>query len=535
MSSQPLFPIRKWKLACVCCLLLLSTTASRADFVIYKIPGTNVTVVFQGKVIATRTNPLLSVTINPKTTLDLPLALAEIVPLQTIQQISSRRVIKSKADAGALEKAADWALEHGELGEFHKAVDGLLALDATHRWAAKAKEIKDKMTATMFDGQAAITSIQGIRGNLQIYQTPHLVVGHDTPDSASIPRKKHIEARANQLEELFETYLMKCVVWGIPVQIPANKLPVVILSKTPPPSEADESRAPSVQPMSYWDQRRNVLILGDVSNLPQIDSLKMVVNELLKVQDQKANAKKNRPGGNLGIGAQPMGQPGIPGQPGNPGGQPQTNVLATMLAQMPTMMSTKLVTGMQGAITHMTDNLELEQSSREAAYFFSAATQVLPAGRPIPPWVRDGMAIYFEFPPEVGWVSLGDYSQRRKEWFLANLQDPNRVTFEQVVTCQLYDGPLTDNEAWRASTLSWSAFRFLARTRPEQLANYLQLVRQVPPDAPVSGDALAAMFLEAFGERPASLDKEWTDHMLALQPCYRELAAEAASGEETTN
>lgn len=135
---------------------------------------------------------------------------------------------------------------------------------------------------------------------------------------------------------------------------------------------------------------------------------------------------------------------------------------------------------------------------------------------PVPLWVSEGVATYFETPDlahDRGWKGIGTVNRQRLERFLAGHQ-PGWL--ERIVRS---DEPFRKpDEALDAYARGWALTFFLMQTRKADFVGYLQALAEKQPLADDSPEERAADFQAAFGAQPADLEEAVLRHLARLRP-----------------
>lgn len=494
------------------------------DIVVFKVPTTKVTFVMQGKAISSSRTQLINFTHTSKQVFDLPLgADTKVITLPSLNQIGSKRVLKAKGDEGALRDAAVWCLDHGLLPEFHRAIDQLAAINASEPFAAEVKRLKEELAKPLPDTAAVESDLLNDYGGSsgKVIKSAHFLLVHDgeKPDKGEIKRKRP-EARVEQLEQLLEMFVMKCAERGLSVRVPTSPLKVAVVSVVPKKLKPGE-RTPPVDKSVFWSADQNLLLIDERNKIASLDMVKKLQNDVAK-QAAQPKTKRNQPGGAAQPGAAPAGAPG--GAPGGSG--------ADLLGQLSAGQLSKLTVTLQALMTIGVENHELESTSREAAYMFLTNCGVMTPSTPR--WIQDGLAAYFEFPEEMGWLKIGDLGQTRQAWYQASLQDPDRFTVTDIVTNHCYEEAPSPNSAMRAGTQAWALTQFLLQTKPEGMVQYLSNFQSMPPDVVLGEDVLTAIFDQAFDGDRTALEEAWREHMTGLRADYL-ILEEEEGGTPTEN
>lgn len=505
-------------------------TAVRADFVVFKVPTTSLKFVLQGKSLTSRTLPTINFThAASKQTFDLPQTPdTEVIVLPPLNQVANKRLLKAKGDSAALREMATWAVDHGLLLEFHRSIDQLAAIDAADPFVVEVKRLKADFAQPLPD-ESTEGAKSATPAGFKTAKSAHFTLDFQEADKlgekSEVKRKKP-ETRLEQLEQLLELFVMKCADRRLPVQVPRSRLKVQVLPGKLDSRVTASGRTTPMDSMILWSPETNVLYIGNTNNMPAaLGGLKKLLANVQKIAAQPR--RRNNPGQPGGGGAGGAGR-AAPGGPGGPGGMDAGGGSSGLdLTQLSLGQLTKLTAAAQALLVIGTDNLELESVSREAAYLFSVNCGVIPPSAPH--WVRDGLAAYFEFPSEMGWLKFGDVGQLRNAWYQAALNDPDRFVITDIVTGRCHDNLTTSSEAMRAGNLSWALTHFLLNQHSEGLGKYLAAFRDMPPDVVLEPALLNSLFDEAFAEERSKLEEAWRSHMAGLRAEYLILQEEEGS------
>jgi hypothetical protein len=134
---------------------------------------------------------------------------------------------------------------------------------------------------------------------------------------------------------------------------------------------------------------------------------------------------------------------------------------------------------------------------------------------PVPLWVSEGIATYFETPDlasDRGWRGIGGINRPRLDRYLA-AQRPG--TLQAIV---LDDEPFRRaDEAVDNYARAWALTYFLVQTRKEAFVSYLQTLAEKPPLAADSPEIRRQDFLDAFGSTPEQLEEPLLKFMARLR------------------
>jgi len=124
---------------------------------------------------------------------------------------------------------------------------------------------------------------------------------------------------------------------------------------------------------------------------------------------------------------------------------------------------------------------------------------------PVPVWVSEGVATYFETPDlssQRGWKGIGSVNGPRLERFLSR-QEPGFLE-RMVVDDQVFREA---EGAVDAYARAWAVTFFLMQTRREAFVDYLRTIARKEPLADDSPEERLRDFTEAFGAAPGALEE----------------------------
>jgi hypothetical protein len=486
-----------------------------ADFVVFKVPTTELSFVLQGKSTTIKSQPLMTFVSVTKQTFELPKgAGTEVISVPLLKEIASKKLSSAKTNEEELLAATVWALDHGQIPEFHRGLEQLLASNASHPFGTHAKQLKEELAKPIPEdpeAEAALLKLPG-GGDGKIVKSAHFIalVPPVVVEKGAVKRKKP-EARLEQFEHLLEIFVMKCAERGLPVHAPQARMHVALVAGALSANDTG-LRTKARDATIHWSPSQNVLFLNDGAKIGALNGLKKLqekVSELVTQPSSRRNQQGGQPGG---------AAPGAGMAPGGAGGGME------MLNQLSTTQLQKLETSLNALMAIGVENFELESISRETAYYFTSSCGVFSATAPV--WLRDGLATYFELPADLGWVKVGDVGHVRQSWYLAGLQDPDRISLSDIVCGHCYEPPMSPNDAMRATTQSWALVHFLLERHPEGITKFVAGLRSLPPDLQVPEEVTMGIFDDAFGGERTKLDESWREHVVALKPAYRALKSD---------
>jgi len=134
---------------------------------------------------------------------------------------------------------------------------------------------------------------------------------------------------------------------------------------------------------------------------------------------------------------------------------------------------------------------------------------------PVPLWVSEGVAMYFETPDlasERGWRAIGTVNRPRLEKFLAGQREG---WLEEIVRDD--ESFRRADEALDAYSRAWALTYFLMQTRRESFVAYLRALSQKEPLSEDDPEIRLREFVAAFGGPPKAFEEPVAKFMARLQ------------------
>ena len=220
-----------WPAAVLSLAALVSS--ARADIVYYRLGGSNLVVVLQGKVTV---NSGGTVTFqHPKLgTMYFNIKDTEIKKVPTVQEQFGKQLGRAGNSADKRFQAAQWALRHGLLKQFYEAVDETLKANPQHAGALKVKKLQKLMEQPIGDSSQQEKELRDLvnRPEMKIAQSAHFILLHDTPDKPAANRRiPRAQERLKLLEQVYESFLLKFYANGVELEIPKERMKVVLFQE----------------------------------------------------------------------------------------------------------------------------------------------------------------------------------------------------------------------------------------------------------------------------------------------------------------
>ena len=471
--------------------LILFPSLVAADIVRYRVPGINREVVLEGK---TTVNPGGSVTFtHPRFgRLYFDVEDTRIYPVPTLESIFSRRLQAAQGNADQLLEVARWALSRGLLDRFYQAVDKALEADPQHAEARRIDGLRQKMKEPLGDSSQQERELRGLVGHagMKIETSPHFIMLHDTPDAPppghKLPRAKE---RLRLLEMIYESFLVKFYASGVELELPPQRLKVVLFNEHRDFLYFAESLSPSLKSASgFWDGSTNVVFFFDHGTTAEFQLLQKISDDL---QNMKAEGAKTR------ISDRPLYKVG-------------NRIIA--LKDLARMADTIAL-----LVQIERENNDISVVTHEATHQLAGNTGLLPRDIMIPTWAHEGLATYFESPKEAAWSGIGAVNEERLQMYRLLERSPIHATIDFTITDQIFDTAATLGGTLLGYGQAWALTHFLMDRHFDKLMAYYRRLGEMPPHVPLSPAVLTELFNEIFGEDRFRLELEWRNYMRSLR------------------
>jgi len=449
------------------------------DIVKYRLPGSDLEVVLQGSVqtnqggTRTLTHPKLG-------TLYFNLEDSTVIKVPTVLEQFNRQLGKAGGDAEKRYQAAQWALRHGLLNAFYQAVDKTLEANPNHARANMVKKLKARMDQPLGDSSKQEKEIKDLVGrpDMNIKMSKHFILLHDTSNKPFEGRKiPRADERLLLLEQVYESFLVRFFASGIELEIPKDRLKVVLFSEEKDylffATKLDASLASAA---GFWSPTSNTSVFYDNGTSKEFKSLIRASNSL---QELKAEVVKKRLGGAADI-----------------------RHMADSL---------KFLIGMER------ENLDLKVVSHETTHQMAGNTGLLPRDVRVPSWVHEGLASYFETSEGANWGGIGAVNEDRLNWYRELERDTEHSNIDFIVGDQIFDYAGSHDSTIHAYGQAWALTHFLMERHFEEFISFYRRLGEMPPEVQFSQETLTTIFNEAIKKERRSLDVEWRTYMRGLK------------------
>jgi len=471
-----------------------------ADFLEVKIPGSQLTIVLEGRVAKGRTVRLshkfgtLYFDINDVSNVyDVPTN-----PSIFVKKVNNAKISK---DAGEMFNAAKWALKHALLQQFYEGVENTLEIDPNHERALRAKALQEQFEQPLPESDEEEQRIRRFlnKEGFEIARSNHFILLHDTQgrrekiDIAGARRRPpRAEERLMLLEEVYQTFILLFAAEGVELDIPQERLQVILFQEYQDYLTFSKSLNPVLaSAVGFWDPNINVSVFYDNATDELYKSLQEIMEQL---QEAKEEARRNRT---------PAAKTIVR----------NTNTLQLMVSAAQERSDIKVVT-------------------HEATHQLAGNTGLLPRYVRIPSWAHEGLATYFEAPAEATWSGVGAVNENRLKMYRILASDEVHSNIDFIVTDQVFSKAGNHGTKLHAYGQAWALTHFLMEKHLDELMTYYALLAQMPPDVPLNPDVLLEIFDRAFGENREELTQQWRTYMRTLKTDFEQVIEEAKEDED---
>jgi hypothetical protein len=466
-------------IVCVVALAAIQASAVRGDIVKYRLPGSDREIILQG---AVTTSPGGTRTLtHPKLgTLYFNLDDSEVIKARPVTELFSRQLGSAGADANKRFAAAQWALRHGLLNSFYQAVDKTLEADPNHARANMVKKLKVRMDEPLGDSSKQEKELKDLVGrpDMSIKMSKHFILMHDTPSTPAKGRKiPRADERLQLLEQVYESFLVRFFANGIELEIPKDRLKVVLFSDEKDYHFFATKQDPSlISAAGFWSPTNNTSVFYDNGTSEDFKKLLRLSDNL---QEVKAEMIKKRTGG---------------------------------AADM-----RHLADSIQFLIAMERENLDLKVVSHETTHQMSGNTGLLPRHVRIPSWVHEGLASYFETSEGANWGGIGAVNEDRLSYYRALEPDKEHSNIDFIVGDQIFDYAGSHSSTIHAYGQAWALTHFLMERHFDEFIAFYRRLGEMPPEVVFSQEVLTNIFNESIKKDRRTLDTEWRSYMRGLK------------------
>ena len=484
----------------VFCFCLLLPAVGRADLVLYRIPGINQVTALQGKA-TVHPGGAVGYTHPKYGTLYFDVADTKIYRVPTTRTLFQRKFRVAGKDPDKLMAAAQWALYNGLLDSFYDAVVAAYKINPRHPRAARVRELKRRIGQRIGDSSQQEAEMRKLveRDDMKIKTSAHFILMYDTPDPPPGSRKRsRAEDRLRLLESVYESFLLRFYSHGVDLEIPRERLKVVLFNERADYLHFVKRLSPSLQSSAgFWDGKNNTSVFYDQGSTESFKAIRRLSDQLQKMKEETTKMRARR--------------------------RPVFRVAGRtlQLKDLARMADTfKLLVEINR------ENQDITVVSHEATHQLAGNTGLFPRHVMIPSWIHEGMASYFETPDDAAWSGIGAVNKQRLTWYRALEADRKHSNIDFITTDFIFDLARTHDSKLHAYGQGWALTHFLMERHFDKLMIYYRRIGEMPPDVAINPAVLRALFSEAFGQNRAKLDGQWRRYMRSLKTDMEVILAE---------
>jgi hypothetical protein len=464
---------------------LLPALQAQADIVFYKLPTRSGSVVIlEG---STTVNPGGTVTFNHhkfgKIHFDLESCDIHKAPTMTSQ--FGRQLGRAGNDADKRMEAAQWALRRGMLPQFYDAVNKALEVNPQHTRALLVQKLRQNMDVDLGDSAKEEKEMRDLigRNDMKVKKSKHFILMHDTPDTKTKGNLTRADERLKLLETVYEAFLLRFYAYGVALEIPKERLKVVLFNDHKDYSLFAERLSPGLSSAGgFWSGGNNTAIFYDHGTTDQFKALAEVSKIL---QSRKQDAIKDRASN-------------------------AANVV-------------RLADTLQMLVEIERENSDITVVSHETTHQMAGNTGLLPRHVLIPSWVHEGLATYFETPNGANWGGIGAVNTDRLQWYRMLEPDREHSNLDFIIGDQIFDFAGNHVSKVAGYGQAWALTHFLMEKHFDGFMAFYRRVGEMPPDAHLSSDVINQIFDEEIKVKRTFLDQEWRSYMSKLKTDVEEL------------
>lgn len=472
---------------CLLCLMLTlsAVTSARADVVFYRLPTkSGGIVILEG---STTVNPGGTVTFNHSKfgKIHFDIESCEIRKAASLTSQFGRQLGRAGNDADKRMEAAQWALRHGLLPQFYDAVNKALAVNPQHTRALLVQRLRQNMDVNLGDSAQEEQEMRDLigRSDMKFQRSKHFLLMHDTPDTKTKGKLTRADERLQLLETVYESFLLRFYAYGVALEIPKERLKVVLFNEHKDYSLFAERLSPGLSSAGgFWSGGHNTAIFYDHGTTEQFKAM----SELSKIlQARKVDAVRER----------------------------TANAANTV----------RLADTISMLVEIERENSDITVVSHETTHQMAGNTGLLPRHVLIPSWVHEGLATYFETPNGANWGGVGAVNTDRLEWYRLLEPDRRHSNLDFIVGDQIFDFAATHEGKVAGYGQAWALTHFLLEKHFDGCMAFYRRVGEMPPDAHLSADVINQLFDEEIKVKRPILDQQWRAYMSRLKTDLEEI------------
>lgn len=473
--------LTRWLLFCVPILL---PHFCHADFALYTLPGSTLTLQLEGKVTH---NPGGTSTLrHPRGTLYFSSTDLRIIKSPSVASVYGRKLrkVNLSPDVDEMLGLAKWALHNGMLDKCKTLLGAAWKVDSKHPRLQKLAGFMQYLNRDVESSSEIEQKARDLVGgkSMEFSRSKHFLLLHDRNQTKDpVTRKTRAEMRLALLETVYESYFLTFALEGHFMRPPTEMMPVVLFSDHADFMQLERRLEMGLRQVAgFYLPKHNISIFYDSGTTPMFQSLKKFSAELEGVKAQMKRARSAAAGEVI-----------------------------------------RLANSLQLLIDIQRESEDISVVSHEAVHQLAANSGLFPHDGVFVRWVHEGLASFFESAKLSRWSGVGVVDLDRIGYYRVLEGDPVRGSLEFIVSDLgfLFEGSLGNQLP--AYGQAWALTHFLFHRRFDQLMTFYKEIQELEIELTAEtvkqrGDEMLAIFDECFGDR-AALELEWRRYMRTLK------------------
>lgn len=469
-----------------CLMVIVISDLLQADIILYQIPETDSIVQLQGEVTYNAGGTAFYRHPNSAKFKRLIMNQNNIKHRYKAPSLRAKFARKKReaTDSESMMEAAMFALKHAMVDKVYQCAEKALEMDSDNVRARKIMELKNRFSkGIQGDSKKEKDHMQGIvKLPMKFATSDHFVLMHDTPATKGYNKLTRSEERLQLLERVYESFLLKFYSSGVELEIPKERLMVVLFNEKNDYDKFAQSLSPSLaSAIGFFDPTINMSFFFDHGSSEEFRMLGSVVKQL------KREAERVRKGARSG----------------------QKFVNGKEIVRLSEVMDMLVLMDQE--------NEDIEVVSHECTHHIAANTGLLPRHVMIPSWLHEGLASYFEAPGDASWAGIGAVNELRLKWYNGLKNQTNRSNIKFIVGNEIFSRAGSHGATLHAYGQSWALTHFMIERHFDEMMMFYRKVGEMPPDLILSSEILNKLFDECVKTDRVTLDREWRQYMNQLK------------------
>lgn len=478
--------------AVVALVLLVVASPARADFVFWLIEheGDLAAMVFEGR--ATVTAGIV-IYVHPRFgKIHMKERDCIVIKTEPVQSRLNRQMLIALDEKNSKEllNLGRQALKYGFVNAFYRAAEAILEFEPKNERAQLILKVRERTARPIPRSEKLAQEFreQIPQSKMKFVESPHFLVLHDLKGRSTEVRdvnarrklKTRIEERIDLMEKVYEAFYAFFASHGVELNVPKQRMKVALFDEHADFAEV----AREIEPLAYrfidgfWSKQSNISHFYEHGSAPEYQALQRFARFLRTAAEIAVQTR-----------------------------DPARAEIMQFAKSLDLMIDIKQ------------ENEDVKVLTHELAHQIAANSGLLPRDKPVPQWVHEGLATYFESANEASWAGIGAVDEDRLEMFRTATNKRSLSHVNNIASNGIFTKSETVGQAVRAYGLSWALTYYLMEKDFDRLMRFYAMLEVLPPGLRLADDAMyRRIFDEAFppSER-AAMDREFHAYMNNLQ------------------